>query len=151
MANVQIPNLPSAIAFSGDEVFELVQAGTSVKGSVRQFFQAAADGLLGYPAPSATPAVTQLTSKSTGVVLEASSGQITMNAAALASGAVVEFTVTNADLTGVSFPMVGVISPGSRYEAWISAIAVGSYNVSVRNTDAISRSDALVLQVLIIG
>lgn len=36
MANIQIPNLPAAVALSGNELLEVVQSGTSVKASARQ-------------------------------------------------------------------------------------------------------------------
>jgi|TARA_R110000868_G_scaffold19297_1_gene83068 hypothetical protein len=36
MSNLQIPNLPAAIALNGNELFEAVQAGTSVKVALTQ-------------------------------------------------------------------------------------------------------------------
>jgi hypothetical protein len=44
MANVQIPNLPAVAALSGEELFEGVQAGTSVKISLAQVIAAARIG-----------------------------------------------------------------------------------------------------------
>ena len=45
MANVQIPNLPAVAALSGAELFEGVQAGTSVKISLNQIIDASNSGL----------------------------------------------------------------------------------------------------------
>jgi len=36
MSNVQIPNLPQAVAVSGEELMEAVQAGSSVRVSIKQ-------------------------------------------------------------------------------------------------------------------
>ena len=44
MANVQIPNLPAVAALSGAELFEGVQAGTSVKISLNQVIAATQSG-----------------------------------------------------------------------------------------------------------
>ena len=48
MADKQIPNLPSAIALSGDELLEIVQAGTSCKSSIRQISSFVTSGVGGY-------------------------------------------------------------------------------------------------------
>jgi hypothetical protein len=40
MASIQIPNLPAVVGLSGDELFEAVQAGTSVKISLNQIIAA---------------------------------------------------------------------------------------------------------------
>ena len=69
---------------------------------------------IGY-ATAAQGTVTQATSKSTGVTLNKSSGQITMNNAALANGAVVTFTLTNNLLSAKDVIIVNV-SGGARSE-----------------------------------
>ena len=53
---------------------------------------------IGYSA-AAQGAVTQATSKSTGVTLNTSAGRITMNNAALAGGAAASFTLTNSSIS----------------------------------------------------
>jgi hypothetical protein len=51
MANIQIPNLPVAVALSGDESLEIVQAGVSVRATTKQMAQLAAVGEEGPPGP----------------------------------------------------------------------------------------------------
>ena len=51
MANVQIPNLPAVASLSGAELFEGVQAGTSVKISLDQVIAAARGGTPATPIP----------------------------------------------------------------------------------------------------
>jgi hypothetical protein len=79
--------------------------------------------------------VTQLTSKSTGVTLNKVTGQITMNSAALAAGAFVSFTVTNSFVNTATVPYVAVASGGTTdaYHAFVTAVATGSFNITVQN------------------
>ncbi len=58
-------------------------------------FEATAGKLIG---PTTGGTVTQATNKTTGVTLNAASGQITMNGASLAGGAEATFTVTNSEI-----------------------------------------------------
>ena len=60
---------------------------------------------IGYSALAQT-AVTQLTSKSTGVTANTSAGQITMNAASLASVTNVTFTLTNLSACPSAMPVI---------------------------------------------
>jgi hypothetical protein len=55
MAIIQIPNLPAVIGLDGSELFEGVQAGTSVKISLAQMIAATRAGL-----PTTLPIVTSL-------------------------------------------------------------------------------------------
>ena len=64
-----------------------------------EFTTCYATGEIGYSALAQT-AVTQLSSKSTGVTANTSAGQITMNAASLAAATNVTFTLTNSLLSG---------------------------------------------------
>lgn len=92
-------------------------------------------------------AVTQATSKSTGVTLNKIAGQITMNNAALAAGAEVAFTLTNSKIGANDIPLVAVASGGTSasYGAVITAVAAGSCEITVTNLSAGSLSEALVL------
>ena len=58
-------------------------------------FEATAGKLIG---PTTGGTVTQSTNKTTGVTLNAASGQITMNGAALGAGAEATFAVTNSEV-----------------------------------------------------
>ena len=91
--------------------------------------------------------VTQLTSKATGVTLNKSSGAITMNNAALASGSVVSFTLTNSAITANDAIIVHRKSGGTAaaYMVWVDSVAAGSCVICVRNISVGSLSEAIVL------
>ena len=109
-----------------------------------------AGGQLGY-STDAQGAVTQLTSKSTGVTLDKSCGQITMNNAALAGTTNVTFTLTNS-LIGVKDVLVLNVYGGTSgsYNVWVSGLAVGSATITVRNITGGSLSEAIVINYAII-
>lgn len=95
--------------------------------------------------------VTQLTSKATGVTLNKTNGQITMNNASLGANTTVAFTVTNSAAGGndtiiLSSPGGGVIS---NYNMWTQT-AAGSFTIYVRNISGGALTDALVIQFAII-
>ena len=109
-----------------------------------------AGGQLGY-STDAQGAVTQLTDKSTGVTLNKSSGQITMNNAALGATTNVTFTLTNS-LIGVKDVLVLNVYGGTSgsYNVWVSGLAEGSATITVRNITAGSLSEAIVINFAII-
>ena len=74
-----------------------------------EFTTCYASGALGYSAAAQT-AVTQATSKSTGVTANTSAGQITMNGAALGATTNVTFTLTNSTLSANDVVIVNVAS-----------------------------------------
>ena len=106
----------------------------------------AAGAGVGYAA-GAGGAVTQATSKSTAVTLNTVCGQITTNAAALASGALVVFTV-NSSAVAASDTINLVLRSGNAtagtYRYWVEGIAAGSFKVVIENRSAGSLSEALV-------
>lgn len=106
---------------------------------------------LGYAA-GAQGAVTQATSKSTGVTVNASAGQITMNGAALASATNVTFTLTNSKLSLNDVTILNVASGATAgaYNCWISSKSVGSCTITVRNISGGSLSEAIVLNFAVI-
>jgi len=110
---------------------------------------------IGYSA-AAQGAVTQLTSKSTGVTLNNSAGRITMNNAALAAGAAVSFVLTNSLISINDTIIVNVSSntTGSAlgaYTTYVSYLATGSALITLRNlTAATSYSEAVVINFAII-
>ena len=107
-------------------------------------------GQFGYTA-DAQGAVTQLTSKSTGVTLNKSCGQITLNDAALAATTNVTFTLTNS-LIGVKDVLVLNVYGGTSgsYNVWVSGLATGSATITVRNITGGSLSEAIVINFAII-
>ena len=104
---------------------------------------------IGYSA-AAQGAVTQATSKSTGVTLNKSAGRITMNNAALAGGAVASFVLTNSTISANDTMIVCVSSntAGSlagAYTVYVSYKVAGSALITLRNLSATSYSEAVVI------
>lgn len=106
---------------------------------------------LGYTT-DAQGTVTQATSKSTGVTLNKSAGQITMNNAALASVTNVTFTLTNS-LISVNDIVILNVSGGATagaYNCWVSGLSAGAVSITVRNISGGSLSEAVVLNFALI-
>jgi len=106
---------------------------------------------IGYSA-GAQGSVTQATSKSTGVTLNKSSGQITMNGAALAAGTTVLFTLTNSVLSAKDVLIVNVGSGGTSGAYWpyVANVGAGSAVIGVYNNTAGSLSEAIVINYAVI-
>lgn len=108
-------------------------------------------GGLGYGS-GAGGTVTQATSKSTGVTLNKASGQITMNNAALAAGAVVNFSFTNSTIGTtdiVHCAVAGGVASDGNY-SFATHSAVGGATISVRNVSGGSLSEAVVIQFIVL-
>lgn len=105
------------------------------------------NGGFGYGAGSGGT-VTQSTNKSTGVTLNKVSGQITMNAAALASNTSVTFLVTNSTVLASDNIIVnlkgGYASYGT-YDIKAEGIGAGSFVITLKNISGGSLSEAVVL------
>ena len=99
---------------------------------------------LGY-ASSAQGAVTQGTSKSTGVTLNASMGQITMDSATLN-------TLTNnlISVKDVIILNVGSGATSGAYNCWISSMSAGTCTITVRNISGGNLSEAIVINFAVI-
>tara|TARA_R110000868_G_scaffold334187_1_gene594858 strand:+ start:156 stop:557 length:402 start_codon:yes stop_codon:yes gene_type:complete len=106
---------------------------------------------IGY-ASGAQTAVTQATSKSTGVTANTSAGQITMNNASLATVTNVTFTLTNSVLTAKDVLILNVsgAATSGAYNCWVSSMAAGSATITLRNISAGSLSEAVVINFAII-
>ena len=107
---------------------------------------------IGY-STAAQGTVTQATSKSTGVTLNKSSGQITMNNAALANGAIISFTLTNNLLSVKDVIIVNVsggLATNGTYTSFVSNVGIGTAVISLYNISAGSLSEAVVLNFAII-
>jgi hypothetical protein len=113
-------------------------------------FEAVAGNAIGYPA-GLGGAVTQETSKATGVTLNKVAGAITTDDAELAGGAEVSFVVTNSFVAATDVPVVAVKSGASTgtYVASVSAVAAGSFTVTLSNLGT-TASEALVLNFAVI-
>ena len=107
-------------------------------------------GKLGYTTGSGGT-VTQATSKATGVTLNKSTGQITLDAAALASDTTVSFTLTNTVIEANDILILNHISAGTAGSYLLNAqCAAGSASINVRNITAGSLSDAIVVAFAVI-
>ena len=106
---------------------------------------------LGYTT-DAQGTVTQATSKSTGVTLNKSAGQITMNNAALASVTNVTFTLTNSFISGndVLILNVGSGATAGAYNCWVSGLSAGAATITLRNISGGSLSEAVVINFALI-
>jgi hypothetical protein len=108
-------------------------------------------GELGYTA-EASGTVTQATDKSTGVTLNKSAGQITLNNASLANITNVSFTLTNSTISAKDVVVLSVSSGATAgaYNCWISSKATGSCVITIRNLSGGSLSEAFVLNFAVI-
>ncbi len=107
---------------------------------------------IGYTA-AAQGTVTQATSKSTGVTLNKSVGQITMNNAALAGADAVSFTLTNSFISAKDIIILNIASgaTAAAYTVYVSSLSAGSAVITLRNlTAATSLSEAVVISFAII-
>lgn len=97
-------------------------------------------------------AVTQGTSKATGVTLNTICGAITMNNAALAAAAEVGFTVTNSAVAARDVIVLSIqsVATADSYTATVDAVAAGSFRISVGNVSAASLSEAIVINFAVI-
>ena len=106
---------------------------------------------LGYTT-DAQGTVTQATSKSTGVTLNKSAGQITLNNAALASVTNVTFTLTNSFISAndILILNVGSGATSGAYNCWVSGLSAGSASITLRNISGGSLSEAVVINFALI-
>ena len=97
-------------------------------------------------------AVTQLTNKSTGVTLNKLCGAITMHNAALAAAAEVSFTVTNNTVAAEDVPVIAIKSGAvaGTYLIGVTAVAAGSFRITISNVSTGSLSQSLVLNFAVI-
>lgn len=97
-------------------------------------------------------AVTQLTSKATGVTLNKPTGQITTNAAALGTLAYVSFVVTDSFVQSTDV-VIACISGGgtaNAYQVDVSAVTNGSFTLTLTNVTAGSLSEAPVINFVVV-
>jgi len=96
-------------------------------------------------------AVTQATSKTTGVTLSTKAGVITMNAAALTSAAVVKFTQTNTTCSATDVVICNQGGGGTSNAYSVHACAQdGSIDYRIVNNTAGSLSEALTINFIVI-
>ena len=104
-------------------------------------------GTLGFVA-GAGGAVTQLTSRTTGVTLNNSTGQITMFSAA-GSATAATFTVTNSQVAATDTIILNQKSGTNLYVLLITAVVAGSFNITFYTTGG-TATDAPVINFSVI-
>lgn len=107
---------------------------------------------IGYPTGTGG-AVTQATSKSTGVTLNKVCGQITMNNATLNRVTSVTFTLTNSFIAATDVVIVNIASGATAgaYTITVEVVAAGSCNISLHNLlTGTDLSEAVVLNFAVI-
>jgi len=104
-------------------------------------------GALGY-ATGSGGAVTQITSRTTGVTLNKSCGQITMFSAA-GSATAATFTVTNSAVAATDTVILNQVSGTNLYVLAVTAVAAGSFNVTFFTTGG-TATDAPVINFSVI-
>lgn len=147
-AKINVPALTTAGVITNDGSGNFVSVTSlGLTGSIKSSGTAG----IGY-ATGAGGAVTQATSKSTGVTLNKTCGQITMNAAALASGASASFTLTNSAIaaTDVVMPSIASGATAGAYRIFCDATAAGSCQISLTNGSGGSLSEAIVINFVVL-
>ena len=106
---------------------------------------------IGYAA-AAQGTVTQATNKGTAVTLNKSAGKITMNAASLAGGAAVTFTLNNSTISANDVVIVNVSGGGTAGAYWpyVSSMTAGSAVIGLWNSTGGALAEAVVLNFAII-
>ena len=106
---------------------------------------------IGYTA-AAQGTVTQATSKSTGVTLNKTMGKITMNAASLAAGTSVTFTLTNSTISANDVVIASISGGGTAGAYWpyVSSQATGSAVIGLWNSTGGALAEAVVINFAVI-
>lgn len=108
-------------------------------------------GSFGYGGAGTGGAVTQATSKSTGVTLSKPCGAITLNNASLGAATIVSFVLTNTFVAANDVLILNHISGGTPGSYTLNArCAAGSATIDVRNNTAGALGEAIVIQFALI-
>jgi len=108
--------------------------------------------LFGY-ATGAGGAATQADNKQTGVTVSKPCGTVTTHNQALGAGAESTFTVTNTLVAVGDVVTCSIVSGGTtgEYLAWCSAVAAGSFDITIANQSGSSASDAVLINFAVIS
>jgi hypothetical protein len=119
-----------SVDINGGAVDDTIIGGTTPAAGT--FTNALATGTLGYAA-GAGGAVTQLTSRTTGVTLNKSSGAITLVSDA-GSASWATFTVTNSVVGATDVVLVSQKSGTDKYMVHVTAVGAGSFDITFATT-----------------
>ena len=143
-----------AAVFNGTEAFDFdaddiaVALATVFASSA---LSSSATGGIGY-ATGAGGAVTQATSKATGVTLNTVTGTITTDNAALAAAAEVTFIVTNSTVAITDTIVTSIQSGGTsgEYLAHVTDVGAGVFDITLANMSGSSASDVVLINFAVI-
>lgn len=126
----------------------ITSSGWSSPGAIKS---TSATSGIGY-ATGAGGTVTQATSKSTGVTLNAVCGEITMNNASLGVGTTVGFVLTNSAIAATDTVVVNIKSGATAdsYLVNVTAVSAGSCRIELRNPTGGALAEAVVLSFSVI-
>lgn len=133
------------LAIDGKGSGTIVLAGTSTGGITLTTAVTASSSVLSTSATAgvgygtgAGGTVTQGTSRSTGVTLSKTTGQITTDTTSLAAGASATFTVTNTTVAATDVVVTSIQSAATtdQTNVRVTAVAAGSFDVTVENNHA---------------
>jgi hypothetical protein len=133
-----------SVKVAASPTFAAITATSSIKSS-------SATAGVGY-ATGAGGTVTQGTSKSTGVEVNKTCGQITTHNASLNSGSEVSFTVTNSAVAATDC-VVACIASGATADAYnlqVDAVGAGSFRLALSNLTAGALGEAIVINFAVI-
>ena len=130
MADSTIALLSAAAALDGTELYYGTQSSADVKITGAQI--RIAKGNLGY-ATGAGGAITQITSRITGVILNKPCGAITLFAAAPVVGTPVTFIVTNSTVAATDVVAVSVQSSNAAntYTVLVTQTTAGTFSITI--------------------
>ena len=96
---------------------------------------------------------TQITNRSTAVILNSTAGQITTDTTSLAAGAEATFVVTNDKCKAKCVPVVAIASGSTGTPmAAVTAVADGSFSITYTNTHtSTAETGALVINFVLLG
>jgi len=102
--------------------------------------------------PAGYGTVTQLTSKSQGVTVNAKCGVVTTHNASLGAGTAVQFTMTNSAITGTDVVIANQGSGGTAgsYQTHVVSVGAGTCVVRLSNTSGGSLSEAVTINFAVI-
>jgi hypothetical protein len=98
-------------------------------------------------------AVTQDTSRTTGVTLDTACGQITLFSTTTVAGTYTSFTITNAAVTATSVVVINFSSgaTANSYGLAVTAVADGSFRIQIANAVAVGVAEAPVINFAILS
>ena len=102
--------------------------------------------------PAGYGTVTQLTSKSQGVTVNAKCGVVTTHNASLGASTAVQFTMTNSAITGTDVVIANQGSGGTAgsYQTHVVSVGAGTCVVRLSNTSGGSLSEAVTINFAVI-